>query len=228
LTAATCVVAEVPGHVASIAAVPSAIVADQIRVNLAAFPAAAAKTGMLYSAEIIDATAGALDGRGLPLVVDPVLVATSGDRLALDGALAAYARLFRLAAVVTPNLDEATAFLGRPIRDLAELREAAAELHARHGVPFLVKGGHLEGDDAVDLLVGAGEPLELRGPFVRGVSTHGTGCTMSAAIAAAIALGQPLREAVTSAKAFVRRAIAGHLRWEPAGRPAVDALDPFA
>jgi hydroxymethylpyrimidine/phosphomethylpyrimidine kinase len=149
------------------------------------------------------------------------MVATSGDPLLQPDAVAAYRELlFPLAAVVTPNLDEAAALLGGEIRSLDAMREAGRELAGRFGVPFLLKGGHLRGERAVDCLVAGGEIEEFEGPFFPGISTHGTGCTFSAAIAAGLAKGEPLREAVAAGKRFVAGAIARALRWG-----SVDALD---
>lgn len=208
---------------------------EQIALSLEGFPVAAIKTGMLFSAEIITLTAEiyrALPAADRPpLVVDPVMVATSGDALLRPEGVRAYQELlFPLAALVTPNLDEARVLLGdgQAIRDLAELRAAGATLAARHGTAFLMKGGHLRRDPAVDLLcLPDGTSTELSGPFVTGVATHGTGCTYAAAVAANLALGHRLPEAVAAAKAYISRAIAGHFRWiSRAGEP-VDALAHF-
>ena len=227
LTAVTCVVAEVPGRVAAIQALTPEIVREQIAVSLDAFPVAAMKTGMLWSREIVDVVAGM--GRTLPpLVVDPVMVASSGDRLLRAEAVAAYQeRLFPLAALVTPNLDEARVLLGRPVGSVGEMRAGGAELCARFRAAFLMKGGHLGGDEAVDVLcLPGGETVEFCAPFTRGVSTHGTGCTYSAAITAGLAQGLELRAAVGQAKRFVTGAVASFLRWENGGE-SVDALNHF-
>ena len=234
LTAITCVVAEVPGKVSAIQPIEPRIVAEQIRLCLEAFPVAAIKTGLLYSREIIAAVADILHSSfvihhsPLPLVVDPVMVATSGDPLLQADAIALYRdRLFPLATLITPNLDETRTLLGRPVTSLDEMRRAGAELTARHGVPFLLKGGHLRGPTATDLLFADGEVVEFSAPFVPGVSTHGTGCTYSAAIAAGLGKGLPLREAVAEAKEFVTAAVTHFLRWEKDGR-TTDALHHFA
>lgn len=234
VTAITCVVAEVPGKVSAIQPIPPAIVAEQIRLLFDAFPIAALKTGMLFSREIIECVCDTLDAlfssaeRRPFLVVDPVMIATSGEPLLqLDAVHVCKERLFPLAGLITPNLDEAGALLGRRLTSLAEMRAAGEELAATHRAAFLLKGGHLGGEEAVDLLFADNEVIELRAPFVAGVSTHGTGCTYSAAIAAGVARGLPLREAVESAKRFVTRAISQFLRWEKDGR-ATDALHHFA
>ena len=218
LTAITCVVAEIPGKVSAIQPVDPGIVAQQIRLSFEAYPVAAVKTGMLFSREIIEAVCDGLEKRALPIVVDPVMIATSGDPLLQTGAVALYEnRLFKRASLVTPNLDEAGTLLGHPVSNETEMRAAGLELVKKYGVPFLLKGGHLRGDRALDLLFADGKIFEFVVPYVHGVSTHGTGCTYSAAITAALAKGLPLAVAVSEAKHFVTRAIANHFRWKHAG-----------
>jgi len=215
-TAITCVVAEVPGRVEAIQAVRPSIVAAQIRMSLGAFPVAAIKTGMLYSTPIIRAVAAEFERcKSLPpLVVDPVMVATSGDPLLKKSAIVAYEELlFPKATLVTPNLDELRVLSGMPCGNPDEIREAGALLVARHGVAFLLKGGHLLSRRAVDILATAGGFLEFSAPFHRGVGTHGTGCAFSAAIATGLAQGLALTEAVARAKEFITRAISGSFRW---------------
>ena len=234
VTAITCVVAEVPGIVSAIQPIEPRIVAEQIRLLFDAFPIAAVKTGMLYSREIIEAVADALQSAirnpqsAIPLVVDPVMIATSGDPLLREDAIALYReRLFPMANVITPNLDEAGVLLGRPLASLEEMRIAGQELAARFGTAILLKGGHLREAIATDLLFADGEMHEFSAPFVPGISTHGTGCTYSAAIAASLAKGSTLIDAVAAAKRFVTNAITSHLRWENDGRKT-DALHHFA
>ncbi len=228
LTALTCIVAEVPGYVSAIQPVEPEVVHKQVALSLATFPVAAAKTGMLYSRTIIEIVADLLPQLP-PLVIDPVMVASSGASLLEPDAVTLYReRLFPKAALVTPNLDEASALLdGRPIGDVPAMRAAGAELVAQHGVPFLMKGGHLGSEEAVDLLcLPDGTVHEYRVLFTRGVSTHGTGCTYSAAITAGLALGLALPEAVDRAKRFVTAAVAQSLRWE-GSRGTVTALHPW-
>lgn len=228
LTAITAVVAEVPGHVAAIQPIAPEIVRAQIRLSLEKFPVAAVKTGMLYSREIIEVVAKELASRKLPLIVDPVMIATSGDALIANDAVRAYVEnLFPLATLITPNLDEAAALLGESIHDLAEMRAAGSRLAEKFGTAILLKGGHLGGDTATDLLFANGEVCEFSAPFISGVNTHGTGCTYSAAIAAGLARGLALKMAVSEAKAFVTAAIAHHFRWED-GDEKIDALNHFA
>lgn len=229
LTAVTCVVAEVPGKVTRIQAVETDVLAEQLRLLLGAFPVAAVKTGMLYSREIIEAVAEALAAlkQRPALVVDPVMVATSGDPLLQRDAVEAYERLlFPVATLITPNMDEAAVLLGRKITRPEHLHSAADVLRAKYGCAVLLKGGHLRGREAIDVLRDDRGFAEMRAPFVPGVSTHGTGCTFSAAIAAALACGKPLREAVRSGKRYVTRAIAQSFRWGR-GAARVDALNHF-
>src|SRR5205085_4127435 len=176
LTAVTCVVAETPGRVLKIEPVSADLVREQIEVLLRSFPVAAIKTGLLFSAEIIGEIAAALrKNRSRPLVIDPVMVATSGDPLLQDDAIEIYEReLFPLAVLITPNLGEAARLTGKPISDVAAMREAGEILANKYGVSVLLKGGHLAGDQAIDLLFMNGNVIEFSAPFSRGIATHGT------------------------------------------------------
>ena len=230
LTAITCVVAETPGRVSEIEPVTAKMVSAQIEVLLKSFPVAAVKTGLLFSGEIVSAIAETLRTpaarAALPLVVDPVMVATSGDLLLRDDAVNAYEQeLFPLASLITPNLDEAARLLGEPIGDLHAMRTAGARLVEKYRVPVLLKGGHLAGQDAIDLLFLAGRVVEFSAPFSRGIATHGTGCTYSAAIAAGLAEGLSLEESVRRAKKFVTATIAQHLSWESTTGESLHALN---
>ena len=196
--------------VRAVHAVPGTMVAAQLDALADDLPPAALKTGMLADAELVRLVAAAVRRHAwAPLVVDPVMVATSGDRL-LTGEAEAVLRdeLLPLAAVVTPNLDEAEILVGFPVRDLATMEEAGRALIALGAGAALVKGGHLDGDELTDVLVtGSGVRHHTR-PRVRTTSTHGTGCTLSAAITAGLALGRPLERSVADAFDFVARAIA--------------------
>jgi hydroxymethylpyrimidine/phosphomethylpyrimidine kinase len=215
LTAVTCVVAETPGRVSKIEGVSAALVRDQIEVLLRSFPVAAIKTGLLFSAKIVGEVARTLRAhQPRPLVIDPVMVATSGDALLQNDAIAIYEReLFPLAALITPNLAEAARLSGKPIQDLPGMRAAGGLLTKKYGVPVLLKGGHLSGDSAIDLLFSEDNVTEFSAPFYRGVATHGTGCTYSAAIAAGLATGSTLPAAIRRAKKFVSASIAQHHAW---------------
>lgn len=221
LTAITCVVAETPGKVSSIRDIGADIVSDQLNVLFDSFPIAAIKTGLLYSGEIVTAVARMLGARArkTPLVIDPVMIATSGDPLLQADAISLYENeLFPLATLVTPNLDEAARLLGEAISDFAAMRDAGQALVEKYRVPFLLKGGHLMGERAIDLLFHRDQIVEFSAPFTRGVMTHGTGCTYSAAIAAGLARGFALEESVRRAKKFVTATIAQHWQWRtPSG-----------
>lgn len=232
LTAVTCVVAETPGVVSKIEPVSAELVREQIEVLLRGFPVAAIKTGLLFSREIVEEVARTLRTHGektkapVPLVIDPVMVATSGDALLRDDAIESYERdLFPLAALVTPNLREAARLSGEPIRELPAMRKTGEMLAKKYGVPMLLKGGHLAGDQAIDLLFVGGNVVEFSAPFLRGVTTHGTGCTYSAAIAAGLANDLPLEESVRRAKEFVTATIAQHHAWKTPEGSALHALN---
>jgi hydroxymethylpyrimidine/phosphomethylpyrimidine kinase len=212
ITAITC---QNPDRVSAVQAAAPQIVAGQIDRVFEAFPVRAAKTGMLYDAAIIRTVASAFHARRFPnLVVDPVMVASSGALLLKRDAITALTSLLiPQAAVVTPNLAEAEVLAGRRIRTLADLRAAAATLADRHGVPFLVKGGHLPGAKrAVDVLCDGTAMSEFSAQIVPRIKTHGTGCTFSAAIAAYLALGNELPEAIDRAKILVTRSIRQAIR----------------
>jgi hydroxymethylpyrimidine/phosphomethylpyrimidine kinase len=205
LTAVTCVVSETANLVRAVHPVPVAVVRDQITLLLDAFPVVAVKTGMLFSAAHVEAVAEILcQHRGLLLVVDPVMVASTGASLLEPEAVAAYRDLLLpLARVITPNLAEAEVLLGEGIADLAALEAAARRLARQFGTAVLVKGGHLPGPDCVDMLADDGEIHRYAAPRLAVAGSHGTGCTMSAAIAAALAGGESLPRAVAAAKKFL-------------------------
>lgn len=214
-SAITCLTAQNPRAVLGIHPCTSAMVGLQIEAVFEELPPAALKTGMLYSGEIIRAVAASLKKlapRGLPLILDPVMVATSGARLLKPGAIAALKReLFPLATLVTPNIDEAEILIGRKITSIDSARAAAREIHELFGCAALVKGGHLrDSKQAIDFFHGKGEEWLLEAPFIKGVSTHGTGCTYSAAITAWCAHGLDLAKAVARAKEFITQAISHH------------------
>jgi hydroxymethylpyrimidine/phosphomethylpyrimidine kinase len=215
-TAVTCLVAEVPGRVEAIQVARPGLVSQQVRLSFDAFPVKAVKTGMLFSTAIISAVVDVLSeiARGVPLVVDPVMVASSGDSLLKPGAITAYRkRLFPLATLVTPNLDELRILSGMACRDLDGMRKAGTMLVETYGCAFLLKGGHLKSRLATDLLVTQNGIEDFSAPFCQGIDAHGTGCTYSAAIATELAKGKGLSEAVGIAKRYITAAIQGSLRW---------------
>jgi hydroxymethylpyrimidine/phosphomethylpyrimidine kinase len=215
LTAVTCVVAETPKVVRSVHSVPPAILQDQLHVLLESFPIAAIKTGMLFSkAHIVAVTEILQKYRSIPLVIDPVMIASTGDPLLEENAIAAYKeRLFPLATVITPNLDEAEVLWGGSARDEHTMERAAHELSARHGCAVLLKGGHLGGPVCADLLVENDLPTWFRSARIDTAASHGTGCTLSAAIAGNLALGRDLHESVGRAKDYLCRTLDPCLAW---------------
>lgn len=208
--------------------VPSAaFVVRQIDSVLADLRVDAAKTGMLANREIVGAVASRLAGTRIPLVVDPVMIATSGDALLTPDAVAAVRdELMPLAALVTPNLAEAARLLGAAVAaTVEEAMQQASALAERAGVPVLVKGGHGGGGDAVDVLVAGAQQLTFSRPRVDTRHTHGTGCTLSAAIAAGIARGLTLEGAVAEAKTYVWQGLeAGKTLGVGGGNGPVDHL----
>jgi hydroxymethylpyrimidine/phosphomethylpyrimidine kinase len=207
-TALTAITAQNSVGVSSWVALEPAMVVAQVEAVATDMPVAAAKTGMLANAAIVSAVAEAVRRFRIgPLVVDPVIVAKSGDRLLDAAAELAYAeRLIPLATLVTPNLHEAAALLGRPVRDVRGMREAARDVLALGAAAVLVKGGALAGD-AVDVFCDATRTVELAVPRVATRNVHGTGCTLAAAICARLALGDEILEAVRGAKAYLTQAL---------------------
>ncbi len=217
VNALTSVVSESPGHVSAIRLLDAGFIADQMRVLFSAFPIRAVKTGMLGGRAQVEAVVAqwlAIEGARPPLVVDPVMVATGGGKLLEDEAVACIqAELLPLARVITPNMDEARVLSARTLRTREDMAACAQELSARYATAVLIKGGHLEHDDAADVLCDGGAPVWFSAPRTVGVHTHGTGCAYSAAIATGLALGLGLHEAVGAAKQFISSAIATHLAW---------------
>lgn len=207
-SAITAVTAQNSVAVMDYVALEPRMVVAQIEAVASDMPVSAAKTGMLANRDIVAAVAEAVARLKIPhLVVDPVMVAKSGDRLLDPAAERAYVELlFPVAAVITPNLFEAEALLGRPVRTLEAMREAARELKERGPRAVVVKGGHLKGD-AIDVFFDGRRMEDLPAPRIPTKNTHGTGCTYSAAIAARLALGAGLLEAVRGAKDYLTEAI---------------------
>ena len=217
-TAVAALTAQNPAGVYAVEVPPPAFVEAQLDAVLPAYAIGAAKTGMLATAPVIEAVAGRLARVSFPLVVDPVMVATSGAKLIADDAVAAMRdRLLPLAALATPNLPEAEVLADMPVRTPADMAEAARRIRGRAGCAVLVKGGHRAGAEAEDYLLAPEGAFRLSSPVVeRPASTHGTGCSLSAAVAAALATGLPLPEAVAAGKAYVYEAIRTSLPVGPA------------
>ncbi|MBK1614691.1 bifunctional hydroxymethylpyrimidine kinase/phosphomethylpyrimidine kinase [Rubrivivax gelatinosus] len=211
MTAITALTAQNTLGVRAIHGVPPAMLRAQIDAVAEDIGADAVKIGMLHAPEIVHAVAAALDAHRLaPVVLDPVMISTSGSRLLEpDAVQALVGELFPRALLVTPNLDEAAFLTGRSLVSTDDMAGAADELLARGAPAVLIKGGHLPGDEVADLLAWAdGRRLWLRAPRIASANTHGTGCTLSSAIAARLALGDALEDAVRAAHAYVRLALA--------------------
>ncbi len=209
-SALTAITAQNTLGVRAIHSVPLAVVRAQIDAVVEDLPPDGVKSGMLATAELVEAVADALRAHGIEkYVLDPVMVATSGDRLLDPDAEAAVLEyLVPLAALVTPNLHEAGMLTGQQVGSLGEMRTAARRLVDRGAGAALVKGGHLPGGQAVDLLWDGSREWIWRRDRLHTTHTHGTGCTLSAAVAAGLARGLPLARAVELAVDFVARAIA--------------------
>jgi hydroxymethylpyrimidine/phosphomethylpyrimidine kinase len=211
MTAVTAVTAQNSTGVQAIAPLSPEMVAAQVTSCLSDIGADAIKIGMVHDAAIVGAVAGVLGNLppGARVVVDPVMIATSGAALIDPAAVEAMkARLFPLATLITPNLPELEHLSGRTLPEQDMVVDAAQALAARFGCAVLAKGGHAEGDRVTDLLVFPdGDLAQFGDPRIATCHTHGTGCTLSSAIATLLGHGQPLPHAVRLARQFVRRAI---------------------
>ncbi|MGH9115804.1 MAG: bifunctional hydroxymethylpyrimidine kinase/phosphomethylpyrimidine kinase [Acidimicrobiales bacterium] len=212
-SAITAVTAQSTVGVRDVLVLPAPLVRAQIDAVAVDLAPAAAKTGMLGSAEVVEAVARSVEEHRLSLlVVDPVLVSSLGEPLLAEDAVRALREvLLPLATVLTPNLPEAEVLLGTSIAGVKDFAPAAEALAALGPAAVLLKGGHLGGDRSPDLLWRDGEVEWLDAPRIPGRHTHGTGCTLSAAICALLAGGRELGEACAEAKRFVAGAIAGGL-----------------
>ncbi len=216
-TAITCLTAQNPGGVSGVHAAPGAFVREQAEQVARFFPVAAVKSGMLLNADIIGSVADFLNAHPkIPYILDPVMVATSGARLLDETALSALReKLAPRAALITPNLDEAAVLLGRrPAGSPPGQTDDALALAQKLGVAVLVKGGHATGTDTLTdvLATPTGAARIFSAPRHPRIDTHGSGCTLASAIAAHIALGLPLGDAVAEAHAYLHRAIGEPVR----------------
>ncbi|MES2509836.1 MAG: bifunctional hydroxymethylpyrimidine kinase/phosphomethylpyrimidine kinase [Pseudomonadota bacterium] len=210
MTAITALTAQNTQGVRAIHGVPPQMLRDQIDAVVEDIGVDAVKIGMLHAPEIVHTVAEAIDRHALQhVVLDPVMVATSGAVLIDNPAIAALVQqLFGRAAVVTPNLDEASLLVGRTLDSEQAMETAARELLAKGANAVLLKGGHLAGDVVSDLLIARdGSPHWMRAPRIHSANTHGTGCTLSSAIASCLALGHTLTDAVEAARVYVRGAL---------------------
>ena len=210
MTAITALTAQNTCGVRAIHGVPAHMLRDQMDAVLEDIGADAVKIGMLHAPEIVHTVAEAIDRHALKNVVfDPVMVATSGSVLIDKAAVDVLVReLFPRVTVITPNLDEAALLVGRALTSAHDMEQAALTLLAQGARAVVLKGGHLPGDTVIDLLVTqAGEKVWMQAPRIHSPNTHGTGCTLSSAMAAYLALGASLVEAVQQARIYVREAL---------------------
>jgi len=210
MTAITALTAQNTVGVQGIHAVPPAFLRSQLQSVIEDIGVDAVKIGMLHEPGVVEVVAWAIQHYQLQRVVlDPVMVATSGDRLIADATVRVLVdQLFPLATVITPNLDEASLLLGRPIAAVSDLSGAAQALLSQGARAVLLKGGHLPGDQVVDVLASPGHvDMVLASSRMASRNTHGTGCTLSSAIAAHLALGEPLERAVRAAREYILGAI---------------------
>ena len=210
MTAITALTAQNTCGVRAIHGVPPQMLRDQIDAVMEDIGADAVKIGMLHAPEIVRTVAEAIDRHALQNVVfDPVMVATSGAVLIDQSAIDVLVQeLFPRVTVITPNLDEAALLVGRPLHSVEDMEQAAHELLGKGARAVLLKGVHLPGDTVIDLLVTAGgETFRMEAPRILSPNSHGTGCTLSSAIAAHLALGATLIDAVEHARTYVRGAL---------------------
>ncbi|HKT14399.1 MAG TPA: bifunctional hydroxymethylpyrimidine kinase/phosphomethylpyrimidine kinase [Allosphingosinicella sp.] len=209
MTAVTALTAQNTLGVEAVMPVPADMVVKQIDAVVADIGVDAAKIGMIGSAAVAEAVAAALDSlASIPIVFDPVMVATSGDALADPEAVAMFDQLIAVSSLVTPNLPELALLTGRTLYNVAEMEMAARALADRTGVAVLAKGGHLAGESIIDFLVMPdGRDTRWEDERIDSRNTHGTGCTLASAIATGLARSLSLDDAIDAARAFVRRAI---------------------
>jgi hydroxymethylpyrimidine/phosphomethylpyrimidine kinase len=212
MTAVTALTAQNTEGVFGVLPIPPDFIRQQIEIVLDDIGADAVKTGMLHDAAVIATVAAVIGERavGVPLVVDPVMIAKGGAPLIEDGAIGALKRLLApKASVLTPNLPEAEILAGHAIADLAAMKKTAVEMLGLGCRAVLLKGGHLPGDAVYDVLATASGVRVWDSPRIDSRHTHGTGCTLASAIAAGLAQGLAIEPAVERARAYVQRAIAG-------------------
>jgi hydroxymethylpyrimidine/phosphomethylpyrimidine kinase len=211
MTAITALTAQNTTGVQAIHGVPASFLKAQLQSVLDDIGVDAVKIGMLHSPDVVEVVAWAIDHYGLKQVVlDPVMVATSGDRLIAQETVAVLvSELFPRVQLVTPNLDEASLLLQKNLSQIDELQPAGLELLAMGAKAVLLKGGHLQGDVLCDVLHQSGTDARVfQSTRIHSRNVHGTGCSLSSAIAAYLALGHDMHTAVEQARAFIRQAIA--------------------
>lgn len=222
LTAVTCIVSETANIVRRVDSVTPSMMEDQIRLILGAFPLKIVKTGMLGSAEHVSRVASIFrDHPDIQLVVDPVMVASTGASLLEQDAIQTYiTELLPLAHIITPNLPEAATLLSQPINTPSEMESAATELSHKIGCAVLLKGGHLALPECTDLLWENETIHTYTSPRLDVKASHGTGCTLAAAVASRLALGDPLPHAVRNAKDYLNHSLKSSYSFlSPDGEP---------
>ena len=219
LTAATCVVAETPLEVRSIHPIPENIFRDQLEILLESYPIDAIKTGLLCSPEQIEIVHEHLKDQDIPLVVDPVMVASTGDTLQKEDSLEALKKLLTLATVITPNFPEAEVLIDRKINTSDEQTSAAIELAKNFKTACYLKGGHSSSEQEIrDLLVDQnGAEEAFKAPFLKIPQSHGTGCTLAAAFAVGLSKNCSISKAAHQAHQFTQRAIRESQTWQVPG-----------
>jgi hydroxymethylpyrimidine/phosphomethylpyrimidine kinase len=227
LTAVTCIVSETANIVRRVDPVEVDMVEDQIRLMLGSFPIRVVKTGMLGSAAHVRRVARIFTGHPeIRLVIDPVMVASTGASLLEPDAVETYRNLLLpLATLITPNLPEAEILLGRKIGSLAEMETAAQDLAIQYRCAVLLKGGHLDSTECVDLLATDGTIHRFSSPRLPVNASHGTGCTLAAAVASGLALGKSLPESVADAKAYLNHCLATSYSMEGPNGETIHALN---
>lgn len=222
--------AQNPGRVSGIHATPPQMIHQQFKALIDSLTPQAIKLGALFNNDVTEAVfecLSSISGRRIPLVIDPVIVATSGALLLEDSAITTLkSRLLPLATILTPNVQEAEFLTSRTIVSCEDLRETAKIIAGEFGCACLLKGGHLEQTDrSVDILANGGDLLEISAPRIASNWTHGTGCTLSASITAELANGSSLEDAVNKSKKLITRAIRDAY---PIGPMGYGALNPSA
>lgn len=227
LTAVTCIVSETANIVRRVDPVDPAMMEDQILLMLKAFPLTVVKTGMLGSAEHVRRVAEIFRKRpDIKLVIDPVMVASTGDSLLEPDAVETYrSELLPLAHVITPNLPEAATLLGKTIATPSEMEAAAMILSGTFGCAVLLKGGHLNLPECTDLLWEKGTIHRVSSPRLNVQASHGTGCTLAAAIASGLALAKSLPEAVSLAKDYLNHSLANSYSFNSPNGETLHALN---
>lgn len=208
-TVITCITAQNPKAVLAVQEISPEIVTKQMQAVFEELKPTAAKTGMLFSEPIINAVSDYLKNKPCPLIIDPVMVSTSGATLLKPEAISALVnKLFPLADLITPNLDETSMLLGKIIDTEEGFKESAYDFYDKYKRPVLVKGGHLKRySSVVDLFYDGKTEIAFFFPRIKNVHTHGTGCTLSSAICAYLALGLRLDKAIEKAKIYFHGAI---------------------